>query len=90
MITIWKFRLDITPIQTVMIPVLHKLLCVQVQNDRPHVWAEVHKESIKVPVTFFILATGDNDVSLVTRRYLGTVQVEPHVWHVYYHRPHDS
>lgn len=57
-----------------------KFLCVQMQNQEPHVWFEVDPSAKPVPRRFHIVGTGH---AFEGGTYLGTVQSPPFVWHVY-------
>lgn len=46
--SIWKFPLQVVDQQTIAMPVGAKLLTVQVQNDRPCLWALVAAEAVPV------------------------------------------
>lgn len=55
---IWKYPLEITDVQTIMMPVDAAVLTVQVQNDQPCIWAMVYTDSEKVQKTVRMYGTG--------------------------------
>ena len=66
-----------------LFPINAKPLCVQLQNGRPTVWAEVDPEDPdKRNKRFFIIGTG-HEIPFLNLEYVGTFQQEPFVWHVY-------
>ena len=82
---IYKYKLEITKEQTVEIPKYHKILCVQVQNNEVFVWVGVDTGWQLEDTLFKIYGTGDflpkNPMGLT---YIGTVQLNGSVWHVFY------
>ena len=90
--TIWKFRLT-SSVTRVQMPIDRKILCVQMQNGFPVVWAEVEPSTARIDRTFVCIGTGQ-PLTDMTMNYVGTVQTpeqidantfERHneVWHVY-------
>jgi len=81
--TIWKYELQITDYQTIHMPELAEILCVQVQLGRPHLWVLVHSGKKKEPRKIAIHGTG-HDIP-PGERYIGTVQTNQGslVWHVF-------
>lgn len=59
-----------------------RVLSVQIQNKRPHIWVEVFKDEPIVVRDFYVVGTGypfpDN-----ANYYVGTWQCEGYVWHLY-------
>ena len=56
---IWKYQLDITDEQTVMIPAGSTLLDVQMQGDTCCLWALCDEKAEKEPRRIAIYGTGD-------------------------------
>lgn len=82
---IWKFQLLMSQIQVVHMPYAAKILCVQVQNEVPCIWAMCKMDDGKSDRTIEIIGTGQPINDLFTRTYIGTVQMggEAFVWHVF-------
>lgn len=86
--TIWKFILQITGEQTVMMPIDAQLLSIQMQRGNLCVWAKVETDGKLEPRKFEIIGTGHPIPSLVgtgqRRDHLATVQADMGlVWHVF-------
>jgi hypothetical protein len=89
--TIYKYPLELTDRQAVSMPIGSKILSVDNQNGTICVWAEVDSD---VPhnryYSFRIVGTG-NPIDFTTKpnetvrpyNFLGTVIMNPFVWHVY-------
>lgn len=80
--TIYKYPLQITDVQRVLMPSGAKILCAQVQGDQVCLWAEVDTEKETEPRIIMIVGTGDPWRSDYYT-YIGTVQLQGYVWHVY-------
>ena len=89
---IWKFTLDVTRIQNILMPVGAKILCVQAKEGVGCLWAECDPDAKKKPRTIITLATGaewPDDVLSSRLTYIGTYQQiyqqvgGVYVWHVY-------
>ena len=74
--SIWKQPLECADKQTVALPVGAKVLCVQMQNDRPCLWfiTPQTKEPVTEERTFAILVTGHEHPE-IGGRYIGTFQL---------------
>lgn len=81
--TIHKFPLATTDLQVIYAPTTFKPLCVQVQNDRITLWAEVDTDQPNTEWDIAIVGTGHNMYATYTN-YIGTVQLDGLVWHIYY------
>ena len=92
--SIWKFPLEIEsdtsrplglPLEIesdteVMVPVGAEIVHAEVQNENPVLWAVVDPQEQLELRTFRIVGTGHYfDHAL---RYVGTVHIEPFVWHI--------
>lgn len=70
---------------TLDLPIGAQLLCVQLQNNRPMVWALVDPEALKEPVEFTIFGTGHpiSDEFLLHNDYVVSFQHGIFVWHLF-------
>lgn len=80
--TIWKFSLKVLDEQVVSMPEGARVLCVQMQNGTPCLWAEVPRGVKSAPSVFHIYGT-DHPLPDDPGTYIGTVQDGSLVWHVY-------
>lgn len=83
--TIWKFRLSITSPQRVEMPEGAEILTVQSQDGIACLWAMVDIQNANVPRYIEIHGTGNSihESMAVNRKYIGTFQQPPFVWHVF-------
>ena len=81
--TIWKFPLRLTNHQLIDMPVHAQILSAQVQDGVMTLWAVVNPDSPKMPHTIAIYGTGNyiTDENLGT--FIGTLQVDWMVWHIF-------
>lgn len=81
--TIWKFPLQITDVQTIEVPTAGKLLSVQVQHQVPCIWALVDPKQPKELRKIRIYGTGHPIDQL--GQFIGTFQVQAGalVFHVF-------
>ncbi len=79
--TIWKFPLDLKEHQTVAMPSGARVLSVQMQQGTPTIWAVVNPSSEHTFRHVFVVGTGQYVPE--DKTYIGTVQMEAYVWHVY-------
>lgn len=75
--TIWKFPLVVDDMQEILMPDRAEVLAVQVQNDRPCIWAlvdeKLHPTARRVFVT---IGTGHPiPYPMATLKYVGTYQI---------------
>lgn len=82
--TIYKYRLEIKDEQDIVMPCLANILCVQMQNGTPHIWAQVESQSSSQTRTIGIFGSG-NPIPSNPMDYIGTFQVHGAglVFHVY-------
>jgi hypothetical protein len=82
--TIHKFPLDVIDDQPFEMPIGAKVLCVQVQNGLPCIWAEVNTEVPKENRWFSVYGTGA-ELAAFDHTYIGTFQLRDGqlVFHVY-------
>jgi hypothetical protein len=89
--TIWKFQLKVEGEQIVEMPQGAQILCIQVQNGVPCIWAKVFDwVEIKKQRIFETIGTGQEIPPRKQRReYIGTYQLMGGalVYHVYEIKP---
>lgn len=78
---IHKWILEQKSAQVVVMPSVHKILTVQDQRGKICMWADVDKESRLAEFLFYIVGTGQAPNN--TSCYVGTVQQDDYVWHIY-------
>lgn len=71
---IFKYQLLIIDEHEVEMPEGAEILCVQVQNDQPAIWAIVDDEKPMKNRVFRIVGTG-RSIDFDTQNYIGTVQL---------------
>ncbi len=77
MTKIFKYKLEITDIQTVEMPEGSVILCIQTQNEEPHIWALVNPNNMfKKDRTFLIYGTGHTVSTEPNVKYIGTFQLQ--------------
>lgn len=83
-LTIHKYQLAVCDKHTVEMPLGAEILCVQVQNDIPCLWAKVDPKAHRVDREIRIYGTG-HDLDWDTGDYVGTFQVRGDflVFHVF-------
>lgn len=79
---IYKYKLKITDIQCVSLPEGAELLSVGNQNGNLCLWARVDPDRPEETLTIEIIGTG-NPIPEAKRSFIGTVIIDPFVWHVY-------
>lgn len=80
---IYKYQLQITEQQTIEIPYNARILHVDNQRHQLCLWALVDPRKACEPVTIYVHGTGQDVVVHPTKRYVGSVIMEPFVWHVF-------
>lgn len=84
---IWKYPIDLTGFQVVLMPEGAKILCVQIQNGKICLWARVDSNLAGQDRKILIRGTGQEyDVRFpYIEEYIGTVQHANGnlVWHVF-------
>jgi len=83
--SIWKYTLSVVGKQDISMPKGARVLAVQPQGDQICMWALVKVDSPKKMYTFYMYGTGHEHFSDGDefREYIGTVQMESLVWHVF-------
>jgi hypothetical protein len=80
--TIYKYPLTLAAVQKIEMPLGAELLAVQIQGKQICIWAVVNPEEEENVQTFYIVGTG-HPMPEGRVRFLGTVQDDPFVWHVF-------
>jgi hypothetical protein len=80
--TIWKFIVDITRLQTIIMPIGAEILHVDVQHDLICLWAMVDPNAAREPRVIEVVGTG-HSMPNEERKHLGTVLMDPFVWHIF-------
>jgi len=83
---IWKFPLNVTDMNRVVMPMDSEILSIQTQDDIPCIWALVNPKKDKTVRAFEIFGTGHpitTDIG-TDRKYLATFQISNGlVFHVF-------
>lgn len=83
---IWKFPLDMVEQQNVQMPIGARVLCVQVQDEIPCLWAEVGPDYTCRARTFRIVPTGQEfDPDVDGMSYVGTFQMNSAIMRLVFH-----
>ena len=72
--TIWKFEIEVDDKIKIEMPKNSEILCVQVQNGKPCIWAKVIKENSKEIRFFTVFGTG-HEIKEHNLNYIGTFQL---------------
>ena len=71
----WKNEVPIEQSFTLKIPSGSQVLCVQTQNDFPHVWAMVYSPNAPIEVRKFVVCNTGSDIpDSCSLAYIGTFQ----------------
>ena len=81
--TIWKYEINITDEQTIMMPKGSRTLSFQLQNGIPCIWAVVEPNVEKEKRKFFIAGTGNPFPCEINAMFIGTIQNNGFVWHLF-------
>lgn len=83
--TIWKYPLQITDVQEIMMPEQAKILHVEMQGISPCLWVLVDSESKQVPRYIRVVGTGNPFPDADQAMYIGSFQMmgDILVWHVF-------
>ena len=79
---IFKYYLQLTDTQTLQMPEGFEVLNVSNEGGRIVFWAEADEEAELLGIDFYVVGTG-NELEHPLRVYMGTVQMNGFVWHVY-------
>lgn len=80
--TIWKYPITDHPCQKIEMPLNVEVLCVQLQNNTPTLWALVETEEPKRPFNILTYYTGSYFIEKKAK-YVGTYQLAGLVYHVF-------
>ena len=72
---IWKYQLQTTDSQEVKMPEGAKILCLQMQNSNPCIWALVDASAKIERRVFQTFGTGENISKLSELKYVDTYQL---------------
>lgn len=81
--TIYKYELEIQDTQVITMPMNSKILSVQKQGLSVWLWAIVDTQFSNTYYTFNIVGTGNPMPDEPIGDYIGTIQVNGFVWHVF-------
>jgi hypothetical protein len=81
---IYKYPLETVDSQVVNLPKFSRILCLQIQDSSPFIWAMVYPDKETVPIRFRTYGTG-HEADEPHLSYLGTYQLEDGklVFHVF-------
>lgn len=85
---IWKQKLKVTDVQKILVPEGTEILSIAVQNGEICIWEKVPSNFFWSPEAMFeerlidIFGTG-NPMEDYEGRFIGTVQLNGFVWHVF-------
>ena len=82
--TIYKYEIELVDNQSIEMPKGAEVLSVQVQNNKPCLWAIVETERPTERKLFKIAGTGNPfDTNLHRYKCIGTFQLNLFVWHLF-------
>lgn len=74
--TIWKFKLQTTDEQKILMPKGSEILTVQIQDGEPCLWAMIEDSNSETEKRYIeVFGTGNPIVSHGPRNYIGTYQL---------------
>lgn len=81
---VWKFHLQLTSdTQTIEAPIPAKVVHFDVQANRLTVWVLVEEGATTSSDSYGVFATGELAPPVDEASYIGTVQWEGYVWHLF-------
>lgn len=80
---IWKYNFDIGGEFIVEMPRGAKVLTVQMQADRPCLWALVNLVDARTDERTFVVVGTGHPFDPTGREYVGTIQDGSFVWHIW-------
>lgn len=84
MVTVYKYRLEWSPVQIVKLP-FKRVLTIQIQDGTPCLWALVNTDAPDIPLTVRMTGTGTDDGCDFGRmEYISTTQFGAFVLHWFY------
>ncbi len=79
--TIWKYTLQETPRQTILMPTGAEILHLDMQKSELCIWARLESENPLEGRVILILGTGDPADG--DSKYIDSIQIATRVWHVF-------
>jgi hypothetical protein len=83
MITIHKYQFEIADSIEIEMPIHSDILSIQLQNNKPTMWAKIDTSLQMAKRIFLVFGTGHEMSSVFDYRHIGTLQVNGHVWHIF-------
>lgn len=80
---IYKYPIPVTDESTLELPEDAEILTFQAQDGKPYIWALVDPTRQLEIVSFRLFGTGHPVENADTLEYVGTIQIEPFVWHLF-------
>lgn len=74
--TIWKYSLKATDYNEILLPTGAEILCVQMQNGEPCMWAMVNSEETKKELHIIETFGTGHSIDHNPRKYIGTYQLQ--------------
>jgi len=75
--TIWKFKIQTIDEQQIAMPFGAQILCVQIQNAEPYIWALIEDDSNQREERWIeVFGTGNPIGNASERKYIGTYQLD--------------
>lgn len=72
---VYKYPVEITDVQTILLPIGAQILSVQEQDGRAYLWAIVNPETDSEPRRFRLYGTGHNIETENLLKFVGTFQL---------------
>ncbi len=73
-VKVYKYPLEVADTVDLTMPAGADVLCVQMQDGRPYLWAKVDVEASKSLRRFYVVGTG-HPMPVDAKRYVGTFQM---------------
>jgi hypothetical protein len=87
--TIHKYPVHPTEALVISMPIGAEILCFQMQNGWPFIWAIVNTKNQTEDRKFSFVVTGENISDLNIKSYIGTVQKDLFVFHLFEINPNN-
>jgi len=81
--SIYKYTLTITDEQVIRLPLRHRILSVQAQNEELCMWVRVATDDPCIDKKVYVLGTGHKSNLIKNKTYAGTVPIGSLVWHIF-------
>lgn len=72
---IYKYELSVEDAVEIQMPAGADVLCVQVQQSKPYLWAKVHTSATETTRKFYVVGTG-HPMPVDAKEYVGTFQLQ--------------